>query len=289
VLSTGALAGVRFELYHANDLATPSPFRDDLYTATLGVMVQVERLRFRLGENMFTDRTNGIRFDETYVSSELAFRPRAGFEVGAEVGLLRVGEGLMGQSFQNWVHRLIDEEEVFLDYVDDVELHATLRAELVRPFSLGSDATIGPRVELYEAFGFKRHAIAGAVTEWHVTPRVWILGELAARYTETDYDPLEPWIVSWAPSGEVGIRTPSLLGLTYRYNADGEGVTRPRARAFRHRMLRVGMLAAPAVVAAAPTPDAPSHHVEVRRVRVGVMLEERRPAVATGSMPRRSR
>ena len=218
---TGAYAAVELDFFHVNDLATATPYVDDLYTASLGVSVSTGRYSYALYEDMFTDQRNDARFDETHLAVSRTLPPVGGWQLRAELGLVRVGEGIFGERAQNRLHRLLGIDERELTYVDDNELHATIGFTAHRPFPAGDSVTAGPWIELCQAFDFKNHAIAGAAFEWKATPRLWLQWRAAARYSGTELDVLEPWVDGWAPAGEIGLRYTRFLRASYSYNAFG--------------------------------------------------------------------
>jgi hypothetical protein len=170
---------------------------------------------------MFTDKGADSRFDESYLA--LGWRlPKTGdWEMWAQVGAVHVGEGLFGQDMQNWIHRLVNQPQVDLTYIDENTFHATLDFDAFRPFDVRKQLKIGPWVDLHAAFDFKQHAIVGARLEWRMVKRFFFDARLAARYTNAELPELQPWIVEFGPAAEAGINFNHFLYASYSYNAFG--------------------------------------------------------------------
>jgi hypothetical protein len=207
------------DFFVADDLGIKAPV-DDLYTAALGAAGSTHGYRFALYENLFTDEPAGLRFDETHLTVSRPVEVSA-WVLTPEVGGVRVGEGLFGQSFQNFVHRLIGRDELDLSYVDGTDLFLSLRFEALRPFHVSDRLEFGPRIELYDAFNLKSHAILGGAFDWQASRRFALFGYVAARYSAADFAPLEPWMRGWAPAGEIGVRYRQRVAAVLSYNAFG--------------------------------------------------------------------
>jgi hypothetical protein len=225
VCLTASLAGARADteliLRTANDLGVLLPGKDDLYTASLGVELGVGEIGFALEELMFTDREAGLRFDETYLTASYALPERSGWESRIEAGAVHVGNGIFGEEFQNFVHRLLNIEEVELDYIDEEETHPLLRVDVQRPFAATPELEVGPWIDLFEAFDFKRHAILGATLHWQASGKFSVFGNAAARYSETDLDALGPWTGGWGPQFEAGFGYGRFVRVSYSFNHYG--------------------------------------------------------------------
>jgi hypothetical protein len=169
---------------------------------------------------MFTDIEVGLRFDETHFTVSRELWRTGAWRLRPELGGVHVGEGLLGQSFQNWFHRLIGRPEEHLAYIDD-SLHASVRLEVLRPFRPHENVTAGPWIELYDAFGFRRHLIAGGNFEWQARPKLAFIGYLAARQSHSDEPVLDRWFVGWGGAAEIGLRYGKMLTVSFSHNAMG--------------------------------------------------------------------
>ena len=116
----------------ANDFLTANN-ADDLYTGALALGFDLGRYCLHFGENIFTDRENEIRFDETYLAVERGLPDLGGWHASVELGVIHVGKGLLGQGTQNSLHRLIGDDEVDFPYVENDRLHPTLGLCFHRP------------------------------------------------------------------------------------------------------------------------------------------------------------
>ena len=99
----------------ANDPISGNEKKDDLYTSELALEVQYADRTLVFSERMFTNRDAGTRFDETELIVGLAQLPVGEWTAHPEFGVLRVGEGLFGESVQNRVHRVTGSRPVALD------------------------------------------------------------------------------------------------------------------------------------------------------------------------------
>lgn len=221
VAAGGPRAETALVLRTSNDLGVFLPAKDDLYTASLGADLVTGNLGFTLDERMFTDRDAGLRFDETYLTVAATVPAPSPWEVRVRAGAVRVGRGLFGENLQNLVHRLLNIDEVELDYIEGSETHALLRVEAERPFAATAALRIGPWIDLSEAFGFKRHAILGGALRWNRGGSVSVFARAAARYSDTELAVLEPWMGGWAPAFEAGMGYKEFLTASYTYNAFG--------------------------------------------------------------------
>lgn len=219
----GPLTASEIVFTTANDILSGNRFSDDRYTAALALGVRFRHFEVRYEENLFTDRTHELRFDESWVTArfepslESPWRPRF------EVGLVHVGRGLLGADAQNAVHDLIGGERVELPYVERDTVHAVARFELRRTLlrhrrleiETGFGASWSP------AFRSTLHAsVSGAVpvTRWLTV----ILG-LGGRLDRTELDALEPWQHDTARTGELGFRVLERVQLSWIYNRFGTG------------------------------------------------------------------
>jgi len=217
----GVRAGTDLTLFSLNDFGTFTPHHDDLYTSSLGLSIATGPVSCGMVENMFTDRTNETRFDESHLTVSGDLPPIDGWQMAAEVGLVRVGTGLFGQEFQNRIHGALGRPALQLTYIDGVSWHGALRFEAAREFPVGQRLTVGPRFELADAFGFKAHALAGATLRWEKNHRLVVQGTAGARYSTAELDALSPWINGLAPAGGLEMIYRDLLSVSYTYNAFG--------------------------------------------------------------------
>ncbi len=203
-----------------NDFLTATRYVDDLYTMGIGLAGSRRAQTYVFYENMFTDRRNGIRFDETHLAVVRRLPDVCGWRSQARVGVVHVGKGVFGERFQNLIHGILNDTEFELEYVDS-GWHATAGFDTRRDFPWGDRRTAGPWFELYGAFGFKWHIATGGALDWRWKPNWLVLGRLGARYSGTDFSPLSPWVDGLAPTAEAGIRYKKFLTFRYTYNAFG--------------------------------------------------------------------
>ena len=137
-----------------------------------------------------------------------------------EAGVVHVGEGLLGEKVQNFFHRLVGKDEENLTYVDD-DLYASVRLDARRPFWIGRTLSAGPWIEAYDAFGFRRHLIAGGAFEWWASRKLTVVGYLAARNSRSDLALLDRWFVGWGGAAKVGLSYGRLLTVSLSHNAMG--------------------------------------------------------------------
>lgn len=219
----GPACATEIELFLVNDFLTNTPWVDDVYSAALGLKVSHRAMTYSVWENMFTDRGHDLRFDETYLTVERRLPSAAGWEASAGVGVMHVGQGLLGERFQNWMHSLINNEQLDLAYVDETGYHAVVGFDLRRPFTRSERVTAGPWVESYATFDYKWDAAAGGFVTWRHRPRiVWYL-DGGVRFTGTNFLALEPWVDGLRATAEAGVRIRECLGLAYSYNHYGTG------------------------------------------------------------------
>ncbi len=217
----GVRAGTDLTLFAHNDFGTFTPHHDDLYTSTLGLSIATGPMRYGIVENMFTDRENETRFDETHLTVSGDLPEIDGWRMAAEAGLVRVGTGLFGQEFQNQIHGAMGRPDIQLTYIDDVSWHGALRFEAARAFPVGQRLSVGPRFELSDAVGFKAHVLAGATLRWEAIDRLVVQGTAGARYSTAELDALSPWTNGLAPAAGLGVIYRDLLSVAYTYNAFG--------------------------------------------------------------------
>ncbi|MFC1559016.1 hypothetical protein ACFL39_00305 [Gemmatimonadota bacterium] len=203
---------------------------DDLYTAGLGLTIGFDRLSVAGGEgfvtfkeNLFTDRDNGLRFDETWLqvgSRHEGRRWQAKFFTGA----VHAGHGLLGEEAQNLVHRLTGDELYQLDYVDESELFPVFGAQGQMVLREWGRFLIESTGELTFAPGFQMWAGARIRAHWIARPRLRLFAGAGARVSHTEYEPLEPWIKRFGPEVEVGVELMRRFVFTGTYNEYGTGM-----------------------------------------------------------------
>ena len=212
---------VGIEIKTANDFLTKNKQKDDLYSFGFGVSLDLGRYDLKLSENAFTDRTNELRFDETYLTLSRALPALGRWQVHGEAGVVQVGEGIFGEGAQNSLHSLLGDEEVELPYIESSSLHPTLGLTFSRNLaSLGPVAT-GAEIQAFSAVDFKSHASVLFRASWQALDPVRLEAGFGARYTQTDFDPLEPWVSSVGAQVELGVDLYDRYLLTWTYNEYG--------------------------------------------------------------------
>lgn len=219
LLATVAVPAFAFDLHLtiANDPILGNGEGDDLYTAGLGVEVQRGFRYFAAGERMFTDREAGQRFDETYLSAYQRLAAWGPWQPTVGLGVLHVGEGLLGQSVQNSIHEAIGSDVLHLDYVDRDRFFGELFARLERSDLLGRGRLVTTAVELRAAPGFRSWLRAMTSYEAPFGKRFSWRAGLGVHAEEAELPLLEKNVESLAPAGELGIAWRS-LNLLWSYN-----------------------------------------------------------------------
>ena len=193
---------------------------DDLYSFGVGFELQRGPYTVALKENGFTDRAAGIRFDETFltVTRPLALR---GWQGWGELGLAHVGNGLLGESFQNEFHEVIGADTVRLRYVDDGRVLPTAGLGATRLRQVGRQVELGPYVELALTQGLKGHALVAAQASWDVRGPLAVRALVGVRQSEAWLDALEPRMDGTAAQAEVTLVYRDRIALAWSYNAFG--------------------------------------------------------------------
>lgn len=217
-----AAAEVRVDLF--NDFLTDNLIDDDLYTFGFEFGYRTGVWDFALTENAFTDTLHGVRFDETYLAAGREMPVVRGWHSQLRLGLLRVGEGLFGESFQNRLHKLIGDRPVELRYVDDRRIYATAHLTMWRRHDLRPRLDLYPRVDLETAPDFKGSAVFTVETVWHAHRRAWLGVRAGLRYTHVDFAPLVPWVDDLSTVGAVSFGLPRGLVVSWNYNRFGTRV-----------------------------------------------------------------
>lgn len=190
-----------------NDDYAGSSRSDDLYTFGGSITVSFERWKVELEERGFTDRRARRRFDETYLvlsrtSEGLGGGAFEDWRITAGAGVVQVGHGLIGESVQNAWHRIIDEPEVRLRYLED-EVYAHLAFTAAGPRLGASALAPGPWADLEATLGFRTSLAAGLQWRWEPWPWLQLKVTGGARWTESDLAALEPWVGDVGFYGEV--------------------------------------------------------------------------------------
>ncbi len=213
--------GSDLRLVFGNDFTASNRVEDDLYTGALALEIDRGAYRFSFGENVFTDRDNDLRFDETYLSVERELPSLGVWRSQVQVGVVHVGEGLLGQSAQNALHGLIGSEEVDLPYVESSRFHPTLRLRFHRPLPILRQLSFTTYGELYSAIDFKHHVSSGVHLRWPALSFATLEFGAGARYTATDFAPLDPHVGGLAATWEVGVIVFENIFLNWKYNEFG--------------------------------------------------------------------
>lgn len=219
--STAPAGAENVRISFANDFLTSNPLADELYTGALQLDFDLGSYRLTFGENMFTDSENDVRFDETYLAIERDLPDFGPWRSTVQAGVVHVGRGLLGESAQNSLHRLIGDNEVDIAYVDSNRYHPTLRLRFHRPLRNWHRTSLSVHGEMYEAFDFKRHAQSGVTFHWPGRSFASFTAGLGARYTDTNFEALERRISSLAPTWEAGLRFRNSMSLSWTYNEFG--------------------------------------------------------------------
>lgn len=210
-----------------NDLLVNNTVEDDFYTFGGRLEVTYAGVTYRWHENAFTDRVDGFRFDETYLTIGAPLCPRrlAGWCFWLGGGVAHVGEGLLGQEAQNEVHELIGDQPVLLDYLDGVDdYHVHVQAEIGRQWHLAKKWTWGPQLGIHATPGFRWNAVGGLRTIWRPSERFAIDVMVGARLSDSELALLEPHIESESPAAQVVIDLP--LGFVAEWSLNRYGTDR---------------------------------------------------------------
>jgi hypothetical protein len=215
------------ELGTINDLWGFNEIEDDLYTSTVSLGLRYEDFQVRLWENTFTDHENELRWDESYLTAAFSPGELWGWRSEVELGMMALGQGLLGESVQNAVHRWIGEPEVDLPYVDG-RTFGVAAARLGRSYRPLRDVTVRPRVELFAAIDFRAWLLASARVEWRPLKFLSWSNEVGGRLDRTDYAPLEPWLRDSGALFETSLGFFDVLHLAWNYNWYGTGRSHTR-------------------------------------------------------------
>lgn len=205
----------------SNDPVSGNERPDDLYTAELALELALDERDLVLTERMFTDRERGVRFDETSLELSRSFRRLAGWSGEAGAGVLHVGRGLLGESVQNAVHRLVGSEEEDLRYAADHRLYPLATLTLVRPLPVSSNlGSVTGRIEAVAAPGFHSSLRAGVQAERSVGAGLAVLAGVAGVLHDVDSGLLGDAIASSGVAWDLGVGWRDLF-LVLSHNAYG--------------------------------------------------------------------
>lgn len=205
----------------SNDPVSGNERPDDLYTAELALELALDERDLVLTERMFTDRERGVRFDETSLELSRPFRPLAGWSGEAGLGVLHVGRGLLGESVQNAVHRLVGSEEEDLRYAADHRLYPLATLTLARPLPVSSNlGSVTGRIQAVAAPGFHSSLRAGLQAERSVGAELAVLAGVAGVLHDVDSGLLGDAIASSGVAWDLGVGWRD-LSLVLSHNAYG--------------------------------------------------------------------
>lgn len=203
LLLTVPALSAELRVTYANDPVVGNPRPDDLYTSDLEIEIMTDRFRIIAGERMFTDREIGHRFDETHLSLVKPLGTVRGWDTEVSLGVLQVGEGLLGESIQNSVHQAIGSDEVDLPYVLSDERYGTAGVMLSR--DLGSVAGLRLRsdVEAYVAPELRSWIRGGIVADRPLAGSAALELGVGLRIDEVESRWLSPSIGGSSPAGHL--------------------------------------------------------------------------------------
>lgn len=205
----------------SNDPVSGNERPDDLYTAELALGVHLEGHDVTFRERMFTDHERGLRFDETSLEVSRPLSPLAGWGGEAGLGVLHVGRGLLGESAQNAVHRLVGSEEEDLRYAADHRLYPLATLTLVRPLSVSSNlGSMTGRIEAVAAPDFHSSLRAGLVAERSLLGGLGVIAGVAGVLHEVDSDLLGDTVASSGIAWDLGVEWRDVF-LVLSHNAYG--------------------------------------------------------------------
>ncbi|MEO1366792.1 MAG: hypothetical protein AAFX50_06415 [Acidobacteriota bacterium] len=223
ILSTPA-AALDFRFETENDFLTGDN-EDDLYTFAVALELDRGDYLWAIREKAFTDRDGGVRFDETQLAvGRQVTLPGGwlrGWDAYGEVGVIRLGEGLLGQDVQNALHSVIGSEEVDLEYVAEDDLHASLFLRLDRLYQVRDNLTAGPRLEAFAAPGFRHTAVASVQAFWQPTDFLAVEALAGARFSESSLRFLEPHLEDIDAVAELGFVIQDRILVSWSYNDHG--------------------------------------------------------------------
>ncbi len=204
-----------------NDFFTFNSIDDDLYTSAAEIEIELGLFALDFKENAFTDSVHGLRFDETYlaVRRELPLGRHWGSRLS--LGVVRVGDGLLGERAQNAVHRAINDQEVEIPYLDETHHFGTFGLEISRRWQLGPRIDLTPVFVARSAPGLQESLLAQVTARWRPTSSLGIRLGAGVRYSYADFEPLKPWVGGIAPTWELALELPYRLELALTANDYG--------------------------------------------------------------------
>ncbi|MEM1178540.1 MAG: hypothetical protein AAGM22_09355 [Acidobacteriota bacterium] len=223
LLSTPA-AALDFRFETENDFLTGDN-EDDLYTFAVALEFDRGEYLWAIREKAFTDRDGGVRFDETQIAvGRQVTLPGGwfrGWDAYGEIGVIRLGEGLLGEDVQNALHSVIGSDEVDLDYVAEDDVHASLFLRLDRLYKLRHNLTAGPRIEAFSAPGFRNTAVASVQAFWQPTDYLAVEALAGARFSESSLRFLDPHLEEVDAVAELGFVLQDRILVSWSYNDHG--------------------------------------------------------------------
>lgn len=203
-----------------NDFLTSSN-KDDLYTFSTALTLNLKGTTLRLRENAFTDRETGLRFDETYLTARRPLPIEGPWALTLEAGGLHVGEGLLGEEAQNAVHDAIGDDEVHLEYVENTKTTPFAKIEAGRWFRGGALLAWGPHLEASTAPGFKTQALAALRGDVDLLPWLRIESLAGLRFVDTSYGPLAQRVDAWGATADIVATINDRVAISWSYNQYG--------------------------------------------------------------------
>lgn len=219
-LATSPIFAFDLHVMINNDPVFGNEEGDDKYTAGLGFEVQRGFRTFAVGERMFTDRKAGERFDETYLTVEQRLAAWGNWHPTVGVGVLHIGRGLLGESVQNQIHKVIGSDVLDLDYLAENHWYGEVALRLERGDVLGTGRLLSTQVELKSAPGFRSWLRASTRFEKAVGTHFTFFAGGGLHAEDANLSLLEKNVESWGPTAELGIAWKEMV-LRWSYNDYG--------------------------------------------------------------------
>lgn len=201
-----------------NDSTLNGPDSDDLYTAALELDFALDRNTLHFSEKLFTDKAGQVRWDETFAGIGRNLELPGRWAGHLDLGVLQIGKGLFGERAQNATHRLLEIEEVALEYLDSTRWHPTARLRARREWLDTRSLSLDQTFELATAIGFRDRTALGLALAWTAAPWMRSEIELSGRINKTHFAPLAPYIETFGLSWEVRLHLLERLSLAWNYN-----------------------------------------------------------------------
>jgi hypothetical protein len=214
------------ELTTSNDIISGN---DDLYTARVEIEARLAGRQLVLGERMFTDRAAGVRHDESFAELVIDLEPAPDVTGTASVGALRVGEGFLGESFQNSVHSFVGGDRMGLAYPDDTRWYPTARLGIEAPLTRRPRGSIKIEGEAFTAVGFRSSLQVAVAYQRAISSALTGRVEVGAMSNHVQTQLLSGHVRELVPTWKVGIEW---HGMEIVYSANSLGT--------RQRHLTVG-------------------------------------------------